>query len=103
MDELPKQGDAHDSYGRIAALRRALTVVVIALCIVAMSSIAFVWPQRGPAVAKQSDDIGHISYEWWNDIPGARVRQLTSHPNYPDNPSGQDYLPLFEIPEKLWR
>lgn len=36
--------------------------------------------------------------EYWMNISGNSVSNLTSNPNYPDNPIGSDYLRSFETP-----
>ena len=43
---------------------------------------------------------GHgILWEYWLDIGwGNAVGDLTGNPNYPFNPSGREFLPLFETP-----
>jgi hypothetical protein len=41
---------------------------------------------------------GVILREWWLGIPGNAVSTLTSHPNYPDQPSGSELIGSFEGP-----
>ncbi|GAH45654.1 unnamed protein product, partial [marine sediment metagenome] len=41
---------------------------------------------------------GTILREYWTGIEGAAVSNLTSSPDFPDNPSGSDYLTSFEAP-----
>jgi hypothetical protein len=41
---------------------------------------------------------GSIFREWWLGIEGSAVSDLTSHPDYPENPDGSDYRPSFEAP-----
>ncbi|NQU19748.1 MAG: hypothetical protein HQ567_00585, partial [Candidatus Nealsonbacteria bacterium] len=41
---------------------------------------------------------GTILWEYWTDINGTAVSDLTSDPDYPDNPDGQEYYTLFESP-----
>jgi len=41
---------------------------------------------------------GSILYEYWTGIGGTGVADLTSNANYPANPSGSDYLSIFEAP-----
>ena len=41
---------------------------------------------------------GEILREWWLGIGGVEVSDLTSHPDYPDNPSGSDLLLSFDSP-----
>ncbi len=41
---------------------------------------------------------GSILYEQWTGITGTSVSNLTSHPDYPDNPSIKGLLTSFEIP-----
>ena len=44
------------------------------------------------------DGTGQILREWWTDIPGSNISDLTGDSNYPDNPTGTDLLTLFEAP-----
>jgi hypothetical protein len=39
---------------------------------------------------------GNILYEYWNDISGTAVSQLTNDPRYPDNPDEGEWLQSFE-------
>jgi hypothetical protein len=39
--------------------------------------------------------------EYWMGISGNSVSDLTSDPNYPDSPTGSDYLNIFETPTNL--
>jgi hypothetical protein len=48
----------------------------------------------GPVVA----NTGSILREYWTDIAGAAVSDLTSNPAFPNNPSGSDLLTIFEAP-----
>ena len=41
---------------------------------------------------------GTILREWWTGISGNEIGLLTDNSNYPDNPSGSDYLTSFEAP-----
>ncbi|MBN2270484.1 MAG: chitobiase/beta-hexosaminidase C-terminal domain-containing protein, partial [Sedimentisphaerales bacterium] len=41
---------------------------------------------------------GSILYEYWTGIGGTSVSDLTSNANYPANPSGSDYISIFESP-----
>ena len=40
--------------------------------------------------------LGSILMEWWEGIPGTSVSDLTVHRDYPDNPTGMEYLDIFE-------
>ena len=51
--------------------------------------IAFSYEPRGA---------GFILREYWTNITGTAVSDLTNNPNYPDNPSGDDYPTIFEGP-----
>jgi len=42
--------------------------------------------------------IGGILREWWLDITGTAVADLTNNPNYPSNPTGSEIVGLFEGP-----
>lgn len=42
--------------------------------------------------------LGAINYQRWNNISGGSVSNLTSNPNYPNNPSTSGTLTNFEIP-----
>ena len=42
--------------------------------------------------------VGRILREWWLDIGGITIPDLTSDPRYPDSPDGSDFVTLFEGP-----
>jgi len=42
--------------------------------------------------------LGSINYQRWNNITGSSVSNLTSNPNYPNNPSTSGTYTIFEIP-----
>ena len=45
---------------------------------------------------------GSILREYWTNVPGIFFdTYLTSNTNYPDHPSGRDYLPRFETPSNV--
>jgi len=44
---------------------------------------------------------GRILREWWSEISGDQVADLTSHPTYPDQPTDQEYLAKFEAPKSV--
>lgn len=48
--------------------------------------------------APASNAVGTILRQYWLGIPGDFVTDLTSHPNYPNNPSGSDQLTFLEAP-----
>lgn len=41
---------------------------------------------------------GSVLREYWTDISGVLVNDLTSNPRFPNQPSGRDLLPTFEAP-----
>lgn len=41
---------------------------------------------------------GKIMREWWLDVPGANIGDLTSNPRYPNSPDGYELLDIFEGP-----
>lgn len=41
---------------------------------------------------------GGILREFWTNLPGRAVNDLLDHPDYPDRPSGHDYVELLEVP-----
>ncbi|MBN2474517.1 MAG: lamin tail domain-containing protein [Pirellulales bacterium] len=51
--------------------------------------IAFEYEPRGS---------GEILWQYWAGIPGTSIDALTGNPNYPDNPTGEDFLTLLEGP-----
>ncbi len=53
-----------------------------------------------PCLAKNNtaDAAGLFLREYWTGISGNSVSDLTSNPNYPDNPGGSDNLIIFETP-----
>jgi hypothetical protein len=42
--------------------------------------------------------LGGINFQRWNNISGSSVSNLTSNPNYPNNPSTSGTYTIFEIP-----
>jgi PQQ-dependent dehydrogenase (s-GDH family) len=44
---------------------------------------------------------GLINYQRWNNISGGAVSNLTSNPNYPNNPSASGTLAIFETPGNM--
>ena len=61
-------------------------------------SKSFAWTVNDPPTGGNT---GQILRERWDDIFGKHVSDLTSDPNYPDNPNVQDYLTTFEIPSDV--
>ncbi len=45
-----------------------------------------------------SFQMGSILFEWWDNLSGTSVSDLTNSDRFPDNPTGKDYLESFEIP-----
>ena len=43
-------------------------------------------------------DTGSITYDWWANISGNPISNLTNAPNYPDNPDGSSVLGNFKAP-----
>ena len=43
--------------------------------------------------------LGSINYQRWNNINGTAVSNLTSNPNYPNNPSTSGTYTIFELPQ----
>lgn len=41
---------------------------------------------------------GSVTREYWTGISGTNITDLTSNPNYPNNPSGTSYLTSFQGP-----
>ncbi len=48
--------------------------------------------------SKSCPGAGAINYQRWNNISGGAVSNLTSNPNYPNNPSASGTLAVFETP-----
>jgi hypothetical protein len=44
---------------------------------------------------------GSILREWWTNIPGDHVPDLTSNLAYPNKPTGSELLPIFEGPTNI--
>ncbi|MBE0534850.1 MAG: immunoglobulin domain-containing protein [Phycisphaerae bacterium] len=59
-------------------------IVILALCLA----------MAGTAVANN----GELLYEYWSGIGGTAIADLTANANYPNNPSGSQYLTSFEAP-----
>jgi len=51
--------------------------------------------------AQSCPGAGAINYQQWNNISGSAVSNLTSSPNYPNNPSTSGTRTLFEMPGNL--
>jgi len=51
--------------------------------------------------AQNCPGTGAINYQQWNNISGSAVSNLTSSPNYPNNPSATGTRTLFEMPSNL--
>lgn len=66
------------------------------LCSSAILIICFItsWGQTCPG-------LGSINYQRWNNISGGAVSNLTSNPNYPNNPSSSGTLTNFETPTNM--
>ena len=41
---------------------------------------------------------GFILHEWWNDVTGVTINDLTTEPRYPDFPDGREYIKSMEGP-----
>ncbi len=54
-------------------------------------STTFTWQVGAPST-------GQILRQWWTGISGTAITSLTGNANYPDNPSGSDFLTRFEAP-----
>ncbi len=50
------------------------------------------------ALTSMGQDTGTIRYEYWSGIGGTAVANLTASPDFPENPSGDALLDLFETP-----
>lgn len=50
----------------------------------------------GTAYCQTGDDTGQILFEYWFNIPGSSVSDLTENPDYPDNPSDWEYRTSFD-------
>lgn len=55
-------------------------------------------PSSALALLPEPAGTGEILREWWTGISGTAVSDLTSHPAYPDAPTGADVRSLFEAP-----
>jgi len=82
--------------------RRIIGWVAAAACLVFLAALAaFVFlpikstPSSAPTGA--SSTTGSILREFWSDIPGAKVSDLTSSPSYPEHPTGGEVLRQFEV------
>ena len=49
-------------------------------------------------VSAADDPTGQILRDFWTDISGTSVTELTSNPDFPKSPSGSNMLNLFEAP-----
>jgi len=53
------------------------------------------------AQSQTCSGVGSINYQRWNNISGSSVSNLTSNPNYPNNPSQTGTLTSLELPQNL--
>lgn len=95
-DGLPSGLSINDS-GVISGLldnsaEGSYTVTITASNAVDSRDVVFNW-----LVLPQS--AGQIIRQWWTGIGGTAVSNLTNNSNYPNNPTGEDFLTLFEAPE----
>ena len=81
--------------------RRIICRLAAAACLVLLAALAaFVFhAAKSPSSAPAGDSgaTGSILREFWSDIPGAKVSDLTSSPGYPQNPTGRELLGQFEV------
>jgi hypothetical protein len=54
--------------------------------------------QGGMAVEPLPTPAGKILWEYWQPLNGRLIQDLTSHPRFPDQPSGSNYLTALEGP-----
>ena len=47
------------------------------------------------------DPFAGVIREVWQDIPGYRIMDLTSNPNFPNNPSSIEVLDKFDAPHNV--
>ena len=59
----------------------------------ALVAVSFNWKVSAP----NTPETGGILREWWNNVPGDTIADLTANPSYPANPSGHDLLPTLNI------
>ncbi len=55
-------------------------------------------PSRPSDERMAEADRGTVTYEYWLDIPGSNVTDLTSYPGFPGEPMGTESLDRFESP-----
>src|SRR4051812_35834694 len=51
--------------------------------------------------AQTCSGTGSINFQRWNNINGSAVSNLTTNPNFPNNPSSTGTRPLFEMVSNL--
>jgi hypothetical protein len=56
------------------------------------------WIGIDPQPDPDPPQTGQILRQWWTWIGGTTVNDLTSNVNYPDNPTGSEYITSFEGP-----
>jgi Bacterial Ig domain/PA14 domain len=49
-------------------------------------------------IVSATSQTGQILREWWTNISGTAISQLTADPRYPDQPTGTAMLTSFEVP-----
>ncbi len=45
--------------------------------------------------------LGQIRRDWWTGISGTAVSDLTNNPNYPDSPTGTEFITSLETPTNI--
>ncbi len=64
----------------------------------------FDWPSEARSDGSDPDEgyahaqRGYATYEYWLDVPGSRISDLTAHPAFPAEPTGTETLTRFESP-----
>ena len=92
---------SHNGSGRIQGTLTAAgvynVVVTVDDGVGASDSISFSWSVNDDTPPPTCNTNG-LLYEEWTGIPGLAVADLTSHPDYPNSPSGSSFINNFEIP-----
>lgn len=80
--------------GGIAAAAGTWRSTIYVTCAGQTASVSFSW-----VVSAATLGSGQIRREWWTNIEGATLVELTTSSSYPGTPDGADLLPNFETPE----
>ncbi|MCB0096363.1 MAG: hypothetical protein KDE46_11610, partial [Caldilineaceae bacterium] len=81
--------------------RQKLTALILALILCAACGLIAVASADKLAPRQETSVQKGLLREYWLNIPGTAVSNLTSNSNYPQNPSGSGTIPNFQSPSNV--